>query len=167
MKVLAWPWLVACVSLCTAAGAQTPGGALATDERRGDQGLRNEGFDPGVPDGLFGTRTGRAIRIWQEARSALPTGYLDGEQAELLRAAGAPRSAGTGERAAVAPQLAESSAAVARATVNCEAWNTQEFFETTTVDVVTACLATAADVEARDDDGITPPAYAVGGRGRP
>ena len=32
------------------------------------QGLRNEGFDPGAPDGLFGPRTRAAIRAWQAAR---------------------------------------------------------------------------------------------------
>ena len=39
MKALLRPWLVACLSLCVAvaAGAQTPVGALAIDERRGDQ----------------------------------------------------------------------------------------------------------------------------------
>ena len=38
MKTLAWPGLVAGVFLCTvAAGAQTPAGALAIDERQGDQ----------------------------------------------------------------------------------------------------------------------------------
>ena len=39
MRTLAWPVGVACFSLCTAvsAGAQTPVGALAVDERRGDQ----------------------------------------------------------------------------------------------------------------------------------
>ena len=29
------------------------------------QGLRNEGFDPGAPDGLFGPRTRAAIQDWQ------------------------------------------------------------------------------------------------------
>ena len=37
MKALLWPWLVACLFLCVAAGAQTPVGALAIDERRDDQ----------------------------------------------------------------------------------------------------------------------------------
>ena len=39
MRTLAWPGVVACFSLCTAlsAGAQTSMGALAVDERRGDQ----------------------------------------------------------------------------------------------------------------------------------
>ena len=39
MKALMWSWLVACVSLCTPlpAAAQAPVGALAVDERQGDQ----------------------------------------------------------------------------------------------------------------------------------
>ena len=39
MKALVWSWLVACVSLGTllSTAAQTPVGALAIDERRGDQ----------------------------------------------------------------------------------------------------------------------------------
>ena len=51
------------------------------------QGLRNEGFDPGTPDGLFGPRTRAAIREWQQSRGASPTGYLNGAEAELLRTA--------------------------------------------------------------------------------
>ena len=51
------------------------------------QGLRNEGFDPGTPDGLFGTRTRAAIRRWQEARGVPPTGHLSATEAELLRGA--------------------------------------------------------------------------------
>ena len=54
------------------------------------QGLRNAGFDPGTPDGLFGPRTRTAIRDWQQSRGASPTGYLNGAEAELLRAAAAP-----------------------------------------------------------------------------
>ena len=79
------------------------------------QGLRDEGFDPGVPDGLFGPRTRRAVRQWQASRGAVTTGYLDGPTAELLRAAGAgqppnarmtsPRDAGRAEpRGADQPQ---------------------------------------------------------------
>ena len=37
-----------------------------------------------------------------------------------------------------------------------DGWNTEEFFETATVDVVTACLAAGADVAARDDDRNAP-----------
>ncbi len=38
------------------------------------QELRNEGFDPGAPDGLFGPRTRGAVRRWQEAQGRPPTG---------------------------------------------------------------------------------------------
>lgn len=54
------------------------------------QGLVNEGFDPGVPDGLFGARTRAKIHGWQASRGAAATGYLDEAQAELLRSAAAP-----------------------------------------------------------------------------
>ena len=64
------------------------------------QGLRNEGFDPGAPDGLFGPRTRAAIRSWQASRGASPSGYLDGAEAELLRGAGSPADAETGDIAA-------------------------------------------------------------------
>ena len=39
MKASMWSWLVVCVSLCTPlpAAAQAPVGALAIDERQGDQ----------------------------------------------------------------------------------------------------------------------------------
>ena len=59
------------------------------------QGLRNQGFDPGTPDGLFGPRTRAAIRDWQQSRGAPPTGYLNGAEAELLRTAAAPPPAVT------------------------------------------------------------------------
>ena len=45
------------------------------------QGLRNESFD---------LRTRDAVRRWQQARGVPVTGYLNREQAELLRASGAP-----------------------------------------------------------------------------
>ena len=51
------------------------------------QGLRNEGFDPGASDGLFGPRTRSAIRRWQEARGAPVSGHLNGAEVELLRVA--------------------------------------------------------------------------------
>ena len=57
------------------------------------QGLRNEGFDAGTPDGLFGPRTRAAIRAWQAAREQAETGYLDGVQAAALRAAASPPAA--------------------------------------------------------------------------
>ena len=54
------------------------------------QGLRNEGFDPGTPDGLFGPRTRAAIRDWQQSRGTSPTGNLNRAEAEFLRTAAAP-----------------------------------------------------------------------------
>ena len=60
------------------------------------QGLRNEGFDPGAPDGLFGPRTRAAIQDWQQSRGASLTGYLNGPEAELLRTASAPPLAASG-----------------------------------------------------------------------
>ena len=56
------------------------------------EGLANEGFDPGAPDGLFGPRTRAAIRAWQAARDEPQTGYLDGDQVAALLAAADPRS---------------------------------------------------------------------------
>ena len=55
------------------------------------QGLSNEGFDAGTPDGLFGPRTRAAVRAWQAARDEPQTGYLDGEQVAALQAAAVPR----------------------------------------------------------------------------
>ena len=56
------------------------------------EGLANEGFDPGAPDGLFGPRTRAAIRAWQAVRDEPQTGYLDGDQVAALLAAADPRS---------------------------------------------------------------------------
>ena len=200
------------------------------------QGLRNEGFDPGAPDGLFGPRTRAAIRRWQEARGARSIGYLDGPQAELLRLAGAaPPAAGDSAQAdslhaagvppavpasdttvisptvtpalgaagaqagteqaeasspnpsalrdatvaapvaadtdAPAPADATSSpanvesptATASAAAVDCEAWNTREFFRAATAADVSACLAAGSDPEARNDDGRTPLHWAMFG----
>ena len=79
-----------------AAGAPLAQGAAAIEEGLGldrstrrliQHGLRNEGFDPGAPDGLFGPRTRAAIRAWQASRQLPETGYLDDTQAEALREA--------------------------------------------------------------------------------
>ncbi len=59
------------------------------------QRLRNEGFDPGTPDGLFGPRTRAAIRDWQQSRGASPTGYLNNADAEFLRRSAAAPPAST------------------------------------------------------------------------
>ena len=44
----------------------------------------------------------------------------------------------------------------AQAALDCEEWNTEEFFQTATLDQVTACLTAGAEVNTRDDDGFTP-----------
>ena len=82
----------------TAATVAAPDPAAVEAARRLDpsarrpiqQGLRNEGFDPGPPDGLFGPRTRAAIRRWQDARRTPSTDYLDNTAAQLLREAAAP-----------------------------------------------------------------------------
>ena len=84
-------------------GAQDPAAVEASlgldrsARRLIQQELRNEGFDPGTPDGLFGPRTRAAIRRWQASQGTSPSGYLDGSEAELLRAAGSTAAAGTGD----------------------------------------------------------------------
>ena len=72
------------------------------------QGLRNEGFDAGTPDGLFGPRTRAAIRAWQAAREQAETGYLDGVQAAALRAAASPPAAVVSDAEAGTDQAAGS-----------------------------------------------------------
>ena len=65
--------------------------------RRVQRRLRDEGFDPGAPDGLFGPRTRAAIRDWQRSRGASQTGYLNGAQAaELTDSAEPPAAASNG-----------------------------------------------------------------------
>ena len=148
-------------------------------------GLRNEGFDPGAPDGLFGPRTRGAIRRWQEVRGEPATGYLDAVQAGLLRTAGAPRQSSPVEAAPPTVLTGESSTASAQTVTaapqqsetetsaslgppnaepatgadrmaNCDEWNTPEYFATATAEDVTACLAAGADIAARDGGGTTP-----------
>ena len=123
------------------------------------QGLRNEGFDPGAPDGLFGPRTRAAIRNWQQAQGEAASGYLNRVQAALLRAAGAlpPPPPPPGAAATAPPAVVVSPVApTPTPTANCEGWNTESFIETATSAIVRACLAAGTDVAARDDDGITP-----------
>ena len=65
--------------------------------RRVQRRLRDEGFDPDAPDGLFGPRTRAAIRDWQRSRGAPQTGYLNGTQAlELTGSAEPPAAASNG-----------------------------------------------------------------------
>ena len=48
------------------------------------------------------------------------------------------------------------------AAVSCQGWNTEEYFETATLEEVTACLDAGADLKARDDNGWTPLHWAAG-----
>ena len=100
------------------AAAQDPAAieaSLALDGRtRGliQQGLQNEGFDPGIPDGVFGPRTRAAIRTWQAAREFADTGYLDQAQTDALRAAAALTAAATAEVPQIPPPVAATSGLV-------------------------------------------------------
>ena len=125
-------------------------------QRLTQQGVRVEGSDAGVSDDLVRAMTPAAFWRWQAARGAPPAGYLDGTQADVLQAAGAPRSSGTGGAAPIAPSVATPSAVSVLAPVTCEEWNTEAYFEAVTVEDVTACLAAGADVAARTDAGHTP-----------
>ena len=51
--------------------------------------LKQQGHDPGTPDGLFGARTRQAIRAWQIAQgeTKAATGFLTPGQADKLRTA--------------------------------------------------------------------------------
>ena len=137
------------------------------------RGLRNEGFDPGALDGLFGPRTRTAIRDWQVARQHDETGYLDRAQADALQesanvppnvipvsamveaAANTPDPSETRDRAG-SPPISEANTGTVPATDRCDAWNTRPFFETATGEEVTACLIAGADAQARDGDSWTP-----------
>ena len=90
---------------------------LGRSERRLIQwGLRAEGFEPGVPDGLLGRQTRDAILNWQVARGAEhPTGYLDGLAARELMAAGTPLAEAERQRRAAAAEAERQRRAAAEA----------------------------------------------------
>ena len=100
------------------------------------QELRNQGFDPGTPDGLFGPRTRAAIREWQQSRGASPTGYLNGADVELLRAPPAPLPAvpqgWVVSENRPAPTPTETGSNPAQPTVATDEVNPQNAAETTT-----------------------------------
>ena len=72
-----------------AAAVEAALGLARPTRRLIQQGLRNEGFDPGAPDGLLGPRT--------RAPDFADTEYLDSAQADALRAAGSLPVAGVGD----------------------------------------------------------------------
>ena len=56
----------------------------------------------------------------------------------------------------------------AQAALDCAGWNTEEYFQTATVEDVTACLDAGVDVAARTDDyRITPLHWAAGSSENP
>ena len=64
-------------------GYSRPGGSDLTREIQ--QRLRALGFQPGPVDGLFGPRTERAVRNFQESRGVEPDGVVRGETLRRLR----------------------------------------------------------------------------------
>ena len=63
-------------------------GLSREDRRLVQMGLSSAGHDAGGVDGMFGGRTRRALRGWQESKEVEVTGYLTGEQWEVLLALG-------------------------------------------------------------------------------
>jgi len=60
--------------------------SLTPDQRRRVQGaLIDQGYNPGQPDGSFGSRTRREIEAYQRNAGLVPTGYIDRATAERLR----------------------------------------------------------------------------------
>ena len=105
------------VSGCNGPAVEESLGLDRAARRRIQVGLRDAGFDPGAPDGLFGPRTRAAIRSWQAAGDSRATGYLDSAAAEALRSSGPSGPAPTvdapsaADVAAVAGAAADSDAA--------------------------------------------------------
>ena len=69
---------------------------------RGDRvfiqrGLAALALNVGVPDGIFGPRTRKAVRGWQASKGFPETGYLSAEQAEALKALGREMEFATAE----------------------------------------------------------------------
>ena len=149
--VAATPAVAAGKSLAAAApqDASAVEASLALDRatrRLIQQGLRNQGFDPGTPDGLFGPRTRAAIREWQQSRGGSPTGYLNSADVKLLRAAPVPLPAVpqgwvlSGNRPA--PTLTETGSNPARPTVATAEVNPQNAAETNTQQPTRAAAGT-------------------------
>ena len=91
------------------------------------RGLLESGYDPGRSDGLTGARMRVALREWQLARGLEPTGYLEAETAEVLRAVGdAERRAAEKERAG---EAARRSAEAARRSAVCVAGEEPIFYQ--------------------------------------
>ena len=68
-------------------------GLSRSDRRLIQLGLKVEGFNPGLADGLFGRGTRTAIGRWQASQGQVSMGYLEAESAKLLLASGRQREA--------------------------------------------------------------------------
>ena len=81
---------------------------LTREQRRLIQlGLAYLGFDPGVPDGLFGDATRAAIRDWQTGRGEPATGYLDARVVDDLLPVGRALDEGQRQRLEMEQREAE------------------------------------------------------------
>ena len=67
-------------------------GLTHEDRRLVQMGLAAAGYAPGPADGMFGGRTRRALRSWQESKEVEATGYLTRGQSEGLAALGREES---------------------------------------------------------------------------
>jgi peptidoglycan hydrolase-like protein with peptidoglycan-binding domain len=100
-------------------GYSRPGGSgLVREVQRR---LRSTGFRPGPVDGLFGPRTERAVRAFQESRDLDPDGTVRGETLRRLRGNVAQQ---TSSDIAPAPGAGESSASTAQDAPQAEATRT-------------------------------------------
>jgi hypothetical protein len=73
----------------TGAGAtRGPAAASSPTVRQAQMDLQLAGFDPGPIDGVWGPRTARAVREFQQANNLPPTGQLDQPTMQALGAAG-------------------------------------------------------------------------------
>ena len=59
-------------------------GLTRAERRQIQHGLNELGFDAGLVDGLFGNKSRRAIRLWQQAKGKESTGYLNQSEADAL-----------------------------------------------------------------------------------
>jgi hypothetical protein len=76
------------------------------------QALKRHGFQPGAADGIFGPKTERALKAFQQAAGLPPTGVADAQTMARLQQAPAPQKprTGTDSLQAKAPAAADAPA---------------------------------------------------------